>query len=400
MFPSQRFAANLAKTLLIALLAIPAIRSIAEKDKPVSENRKLAAFPAHPESWESVLKYPAQLDKWINDHFGYRSRFLALNNRIRYALFKQFPTAQVIEGQNGRIFLSTHEAHYAPFAAIHMTCGYQFSEHDKIAGQLNAFHTRLAALGMNARLLIGPSSPSVYPDELPEWLANRCRASVPPFDEITKPQRLTAAARSFAYFPLEEMRSESARTDVIPKTWFHWAGAGARTVVEKSVGRFWGIAPDEGTALKTKTESLPSDLSHIFPGVQLRSDIETIDFSGSGVEECTGGKCFPAHAGIMEKLGDVSRYRNPQAPKERLILVTDSFGRYIAGWYARYFRDVMHISTNFVATLNAEETQQLQDFLLQQAKAGEVVFVYHDAGVLAGRVGIDHKKIFAKSVAD
>jgi hypothetical protein len=392
----QRLMTHSAKIILISLLAAPAILSFSGKEQAATENRKLAAFPAKPRSWDAALKYPAQLDVWINDHFGFRNALVKLNNKVRYALFDQFPTAQVIAGKDGRIFLSTHEAHYAPYAAINITCGYQFNEYDKIALQLNQLHAAFRKSGIDVKLLIAPSSPIVYAEELPDWLATRCMSSIHPFDEITKANRLEPSVRSAIYYPLEEMRAMKPHAMALPKTWFHWAGEGAQLVAQRSAEHFWNVKADDTKPLVTRVERLPSDLSHLFPGVKLASPVTTIDFAASGVEECSGGHCFPEAQDIMDKLGDVSRYRNEKAPRGKLILVTDSFGRYIAGWYSRYYRDVMHISTNAVDRLSEAEMTRLRQLLLEQGRVGDVLFLYHDAGVLAGRAGIDLKKIAPK----
>lgn len=393
---AQQLKGNAAKIILVALFAIPAIRAASTTDQSATENRRLAAFPAAPSSWQETLKYPAKLDTWINDHFGYRDRFLKLNNRVRHALFEQFPTAQVIAGRDDRIFLSTHEAHYAPYAAIHLTCGYRFGEHGKIAEQINAWHAAFKASGIDARLLIAPSSPALYVEELPGWLAAQCRSAVPPIAEILKAERLPQPVRSSVYYPLEELRAAGGGAALVPKTWFHLTGAGSRLLAEKSVARFSDANANSGAgpALKTRMETQPSDLSHLFPGVRLASEVEAIDFAASEVTECAGGKCYPEMQEAMEKLGDVSRYRNTRAAKGSLIILSDSFGRYSAPWFSRYYRDVMHVSTNAADRLSASEMKQLREWLLEQGKRGEVLFLYHDAGVLAGRVGMDLKKIF------
>jgi hypothetical protein len=390
---TQRVMAHSSKILLVSLLAVPAVLSFSGKEQAATENRTLATFPAKPRSRDAILKYPAQLDAWINDHFGFRQALVKLNNKVRYALFGQFPTIQVIAGKNGRIFLSAHSADFPPYGAINLPCGYQFSEYDKIAMELTRFHAAFREMGIDAKLLIAPSSPLVYAEELPDWLAKRCLSSVHPFDEIMKPGRLEPFVRAATYYPLDEMRALKPIAAALPKTWFHWAGDGAQLVAQKSVEYFWKTKTEDAKPLVTKVKRLPSDLAHMFPGVSLPSDVTTIDFAASGIDECVGGRCFPEAEDVMNKLGDVSRYRNEKAPKPKLILVTDSFGHYIAGWYSRYYRDVLHISTNSADTLSDAEKSRLRQLLLEQARTGDVLFVYHDGGVLSGRIGLDQNKL-------
>lgn len=389
----QRLTGNAAKIVLVVLLAVPALRSMTGSSQLEGENRKLAEFPAAPASWQETLKFPARLDQWINDHFGYRDRLLKLNNRVRHALFGTFPTVQVISGQNGRIFMSAHEANFPPYTAIHPTCGFQFHDHEKIAGQMNAMHAAFRGWGIDAKLVIAPSSPAVYQEELPGWLAQRCARSVPPFRNILVPERLSPPVLASVYYPIEELRAARAEGEVIPKTWFHLTGFGSRLLTQKSVERLWNIKADEGTTLKTRIETQTSDLAHLFPGVKLSSKVEAIDFAASGIEECKGAKCYPALQDALEKLGDVNRYRNERAPKERLIMLSDSFGQYSAGWYARYYRDVIHFSTNTLGRLSDGELASLRNFLREEGKRSDVLFFYHDTGVLTGRIDLDLKKL-------
>lgn len=96
---------------------------------------------------------------------------------------------------------------------------------------------------------------------------------------------------------------------------------------------------------------------------------------------------------IAQKLSDVSRYRNERAPAKRLVLFSDSYGHYVAGAYAPFFREVMHFSTNALTLLNQEELAALRKTLSQQDGKQMLLFVYHDASVLNGRVEVDRKML-------
>ena len=119
--------------------------------------------------------------------------------------------------------------------------------------------------------------------------------------------------------------------------------------------------------------------------------MEFIDYAASMIDSCEGPQCFPELGAIARKLGDVSRYRNKRAPAERLILFSDSYGHYVAGAYAPFFREVMHFSTNSLALLNQEELTALHTVLSQGDGKQKLLFVYHDASVITGRVEADRK---------
>lgn len=100
-------------------------------------------------------------------------------------------------------------------------------------------------------------------------------------------------------------------------------------------------------------------------GYELRSDVETTDFAASDVSEAQAANANLELQKAMETLGDVSRYRNTRATKGSLIILSDSFGRYSASWYSRFYRDVMHISTNAAARVGMDLKKIFPDALVE-----------------------------------
>jgi hypothetical protein len=380
-----------AKAILLGLLMVPAAVALLPGGAKNTEQRHLSPTPALPHSVPEALKYPGQLDAWVNDNFGLRASLLALHKQIRFSLFGQFPTIQVISGKDGRIFLSAHQKTDPPYSAIFSSFGYQIDPAPVITDQINHFSTLVRSRGLDARLLIVPSSSVVHADQLPGWLRTRVDPASIPMLKVLESPRLEAAARDKLYFPYKEMRAEAAAgMDVFPKTWFHWMGDGPRTVAGLTMERFWGTGKDQGVPLATKIEKMPSDLSHMFPGIELGSEVRAIDYQASAVEACIGPTCFgETLRPTMEKLWQMSTYRNPKAPRGRLVIVSDSFGLPVAGWYSRYYKEVVHLCTNNMDQLAEQELQPIRTYLFDEAKGGDLLFLYHDVTVHAGRIGAD-----------
>jgi hypothetical protein len=259
-----------------------------------------------------------------------------------------------------------------------------------LAVQLNHFFSTYVGLGLDPRLIIVPSSPVLYPEDLPSWLAVRCGSSIVPIQRVLMESTLMPEMRVRTYYPIDAMRSLEPNVHAIPKTWFHWAGVGPRVAAAESVRRFWPLPAPQRT-LMTKVESRSSDISHLFEGVRLSSDMEVIDNAASMIDSCEGPQCFPELGAIAQKLGDVSRYRNERAPAERLVLFSDSYGHYVAGAYAPFFREVMHFSTNSLSLLSQEELAALRKVLVRSDGKQKLLFVYHDGSVLTGRVEADRQ---------
>jgi hypothetical protein len=381
---------------VIALLGLPAVLAILKPVAPISENRTLSSFPSRPSSMETALAYPAKLDGWINDHFGLRNTLVKLNNRIRYTLFRQFPTSQVIEGKDGRIFLAAHATTHTPHSAIFLSCGAETDslriDVNGISGQARNLIEGAKRAGINAKMLVAPSSPALYAKQLPTWLAARCNAASPPVPRVLASPTLSDETRAAIQYPIDIARRIDQTDDYIPKHWFHWAGAGPRIVAEESTKSLLGIETSGTPPLVSHKESAPSDISHLFPGVTLKSVIEVADLQASGVKVCFGASCFPETPAAAARLGEVARYINDKAPARRLVLLSDSFGAYIAGWYSPFFREVVHLSTNNLGLLAPEDIAALRKQFLNGAPDDHVLFLYHDGSFLANRMKIDQEK--------
>lgn len=353
-------------------------------------------MPKLPRSSGDLLAYTRQLEPWINDHFGFRTSLIKLNNRLRHAFFNQFPTIQVISGRQGRIFLSSHATTLAEYSAITIPCGYTPTSSDKVARQLNSLHESFAHEGIDARIMIVPSSPIIYAEELPGWLEKRCGSVSSPIESMLASPQLEADTRKAIYFPKAEMIRLKETIPVFPKTWFHWAGAGPRDVAGSSVEFFWNIPRQAGQPIAERVVRAPSDISHLFPGIELASEIDYPDHAKSLIDACLGPQCFPSIGAAANKLQEVAFYRNPSAPEQRLIILSDSFGQFIASWYPRYFKEVIHFSTNALDQLDAKETAQFKAFIKSQAEAAHVMVLYHDGSVLWDRPAQDQENLFTK----
>jgi hypothetical protein len=384
-----------AKALIVLLFSIPLLAMLVMKDAGTGENRNLAALPATPHGWRDTLAYPGQIDLWLNDHLGLRKQLIELNNLVRFKLFKQFQTHQLILGHHGRVFLSAYNPAEAPYSGIQSICGYGIGADTvtAVVNHINLFNRTMREQRLGGRLMIVPSAPMVYAEDLPDWLRARCASTTAPIQRVMASPLLQQP--ELVLYPLAELRAIRANAAVFPSTYFHWAGAGARLGAELSMQRFWPGQGVEAPPLRTGTEAHASDVAHMFPGVKLDSRVETADLAASGVTACSGAPCYPEMAAVASKLWGINRYGNPAAPLPRLVLITDSFGIALGPWYARYYRDVLQISTNDFGQLSPAEVVRLKAVLFQRESPQHLLFVYHDGTVQGGgRIEADINVLF------
>ncbi|MYM68454.1 hypothetical protein GTP45_16680 [Pseudoduganella sp. FT55W] len=384
-----------AKLLLVALFGIPAVLYLPRaSDKGPNENRHLAPWPKLPDSVAALPVFNAQIDAWVNDHFGLRDQLVVLNTRLRYALFRQFPTHQIIEGKEGRLFLSTYQPQEPPYSGILSICGYGNSYAPLLERDINRLVEVTQREGINARLLVVPSSPVVNTRQLPSWVARLCNTTSPLMQQVLASPTLSPQARDKIYYPLNEMRQAAAEEELFPRTFFHWAGRGPRLVSDWTEQRFWGMQPQQATPYVSERQVKPSDVGQVFRGLEKPSQVEVMNTGASGIEMCESPACFgEALQPALSKVGEVSRYRNPKAPRGRLVLISDSFGLPAAIWFARYYKEVAHIGTNSIEQLNPAELEQLRHLVFDGRATDDVLVLYHDGTAQARRISKDFKAL-------
>lgn len=389
---ARTLAAHAAKIAIVSVLALPLLVTLRAAPGASQELRELAPVPAMPTSWGQLLAWPAAADAWINDHFGWRAQMVAGYARLRHDLFGRFPTSQVIAGRDGRIFLAAHSKQAEAYSAIRLSCGWGFNGRAGIVAEINRFAHVFQARGIDARLLVVPSSPIMYSEQLPPWQAERCHPGDAPAYKVLAAPGLEPAARERVYFPLSEMRAMGTQVQFIPLTFFHWMGSGSQAVAAMTEEHFWHRGKGFGKPIPLVARRKPSDIGWMFPGIEHDSIADEPDYSGTTITPCLGADCFPELKGVMAKLDTAARYTN-SAPGlgGRLVMITDSYG-YAAGQaFARYHSEVVQVSTNMLARLDADEVAQLRSLLLRPGSGDEVLFLYHDASLYSDRIRDDLK---------
>lgn len=377
-----------ARLCIIGMLGVPALLSAggALLGRPsaadTEENRHLATLPAWPVTAQAWFEAPAKLTAWVNDHFGLRKKLVKLNNRVRFRLFNEFSTMQMVAGEHGRYFLGSHSATGKPFEAMTVTCGRLFDAAADKPQYISTMLRQYDQAGLHPRLLIIPSAPVVHGDETPAWMRAECMATDTPVTRMLR--HLHADTARAVYYPLAEMRAIKQKEELFPRLWFHWTGPGLDQVTRLSISHFWQRPLDASPPLQTVSYDAHSDLPHLFMGMNLQNRITRPNPGATGVKDCLGEHCYPEIDDIARMLKDVSRYHNPKAPPRRLLIISDSFGSRISAWYARYYRDVEQFATNTVPFLRPDQAARLRAYLYRDPANTDILLLYHDAGVLTG----------------
>jgi hypothetical protein len=369
--------------VFFALLVLPVSGQLMGFDGSGStrENRTLAPAPSWSDGWAGALAFPQQTDAWLRDHFGFRVALIRTNSRLRYALFHEAPTRQVLFGKRNRLFLSgPDESH--PYSIITYLCGIDVQPAQVKAAAVGVRKLLQAAATDAPRAIFVaiPSAPILYAEDLPDWLGQHCTG---PSTMQRVIQRLNddPALTGRVIYPIQALIAAKQTGRVIPLHNFHWSGHGASAAATMIAQQVLGLQP--GITIPVVEQVTASDLSNMVPGLDLSDRVIIPDYSAAGLTYCYARpECLPElPPAFATTISDLSRIIAPQAGARKLLLLTDSYGAFIAPWFAAWFGEVRHISTNTINRLSADDRSILRDFLFRQYRPDDVIFLYHDGAV-------------------
>ncbi|MFZ6876193.1 hypothetical protein ACO0LF_29365 [Undibacterium sp. Di27W] len=367
--------------IFLGILLTPALVHISGKMPGTSaENRALAAKPLLPHTLTDTLKFPAAVDAYLNDHFGLRSKLVAWNNQLRYYLLGDVNAVQLTAGKDGYLFFNSHAAN-TPLAMVDFLCGKNVTQKDRaeIVRTASGFMQMAVQTKAESYLLLAPTKPVVYADKLPDWLQQQCAQYTPTLPGIVTALQALPELKDKVIYPLAEMQALKASTAVFPKTTFHWTGNGPEPVAQLVAEKY--LHRNRLLTLTTTLHDVASDMQQFLPGVALMVPTYDPDYVKLGISACEGVACFPEFVDTASKIGDVTRYRHEHRKGPKLLMITDSFGHGIAGFFSEYYAEVWHVSVNDINQLSEKERIRFRQILLNDYAPDQILYVFHDASV-------------------
>ncbi len=363
------------------LIGLPASLQLLQRQPMTLENRAPAPPPALPHDLQAWLALPGHLDAWFADRFGLRAPMLRLNNWLRWKLFGELSSTQIVVGRNGRLFLGAHDASQ-PDSLIRATCGDGIGDAviAEAAARIEAALATPPLAGRDATLLIVPTAPRLYPEDVPDRLAQACRAAVPAADRLARLLATTPVAAEVVY-PLALMQSLKSRMAVIPPEHFHWAGEAPLRVAELVAESQWHLP--KLVSLKLRRERRGSDLNTLNPGIDAGSMIDEPVVREIGLRTCVAAACAAATGLPPSLLAPLEVYRR-DGPGGRLLVVGDLFGDEIGRDFTEYFAEIWLLHLNLMPAVPLAERPALTTALLARFAPPHILVVYHDAGALGG----------------
>ena len=303
------------------------------------DNRPLRAAPKAPASTEELIQWPRRFEAYLADHFGLRRYLIRADMFLRWNVFGESTTPLLLPGRNGRIFRADGEPRYR---SVLSTCGAYGDDAWRalISASIAEALRKAAAKLPDTKVLVIPSAPALYTQDLPEWVERACRDRVPLAPDLIG--RLPADLRGTVLYASGPLSALPPSVPLIPKKDFHWAGRGVRLFVQALAERDFGLKP-KARAVWTEQE-VPVELAFAF-GRWFMHRVEQPDWKASGIELCIGaGECFrePAFAAVDFTRG-TWRLKRTNGP-ERLLILGDSFATAASSVLIDYFDEVVTVN--------------------------------------------------------
>jgi alginate O-acetyltransferase complex protein AlgJ len=140
-----------------------------------TEKRRLAELPTLELKPGSLATLPSRFEAYFNDHFGYRNLFIRRYNRIMKKYFAKSPVPDVLIGKNNWLFF-TESNLIDDFVGAD-----PFTQAELETWRSNLEHKRdwLAKHGIRYLFVVAPNKQTIYPEYLPDYLAERPRPKSP-----------------------------------------------------------------------------------------------------------------------------------------------------------------------------------------------------------------------------
>ena len=305
------------------------------------ENRLPARWPVFTGLGRS-REFITGVEKYFDDHFGFRNRLVRLNHHWKGQLFRDPGTSPVVMvGRDGWLFFSGDHA----IGECARTEVFSQQELENWRRLLEMRRDWLRARGGKYLFVVPPDKHTVYPEYLPDWLE--------PGTGPTKVQQLVSymkAHSTVGVLDLSQALVEAKKTRAVYlKTDTHWNAFGGfigyRAVVEALARQMPGLQPLPLDALgwKRVPSAKGGDLTRLMGATDRYSETETwqpvVLKPMAMLEEVYDTVHFP-YGGIKETRPVLTLNTNACG---KVIVVRDSFA---GAWYSylgQHFKEAIYL---------------------------------------------------------
>ena len=322
------------------LLAVPGLLLFALKGTQQSgENRAMAEMPAF--KFSKMDAFPSQFDRFVNDHFPFRSLLLDLS--FQYSLINhQSPIPQVVIGKND--FLFSGEVERALFEG---TLDFPEEKMKVIVDELLERQARYLREGTRFYVVVAPTAYEIYPEYLPDYLQ---RTNETATDRFCRMMSEKAPQIPFLYLK-EKMQQSKQFGRLYYKNDNHWNPLGgyyATDAILNMMSQDYSQLPDNINDKFTLTSCTRTygNLGNMLVVLNRFRNLATdTDYRVSFIDSAQYALCenperkYKAPAGFAYPWEYEWRYTTNQEQHPKILVIRDSYCAAIIPFLTPWFKE-------------------------------------------------------------
>ncbi|MDP5070179.1 MAG: hypothetical protein NWQ45_04700, partial [Congregibacter sp.] len=302
--------------------------------------------------------------------------------QFQFYVFGDSPVANVDVGDAGFVFLNSHNVEH-PHSAISSLCTPNARQIEKTRAAMTALASVARSYGATMTFAIVPSKPLLYPERLPatvpETLRKAC-LSLKPAQSAAGQLKLAARSADIddegyrVFFPFGALYAMRDQPAFYPPGNFH---ASSMINHEFAAGLLdlMDIEPGAAFARSGRLKMIRADLNMM--GFNRRVQAWTYPYADYAVvfkhREPAWVKRY------YSKARDFGQFEAAHPASQRsALLLSNSFGHYMAPHLAIGFRSLRHINVN---ALDASEAVSFLRQVLEKVQPDDVIYLIHDGGI-------------------
>ena len=289
----------------------------------LEENRVLSSRPELKLDRKSLAAYPAKLEAYFNDSFGFRKRLIAWLSFTKVAALGVSSSPNVVLGQSGWLYYGDLDIPY--YRAMQPLTDAQLRSWQRVLEDRQEW---LADRGIPYLVVFAPLKSTVYPEFMPAAY-NRIRT-------ISRLDQLMAHLKAHSNLAVLDLRQpildEKARHQVYYRTDTHWNNRGAYvgyTQIVKTLARWFPqLEPLPIAAFEESFFSEPGRDLALLLGVRNYFWDRYVDLKS--VRPARAHPVEPAPlAGKLPTLGPDIVYEQPDEQLPSAVMFRDSFANWL-----------------------------------------------------------------------
>ena len=330
--------------LFLGFIYLPLFLSIIQEDKEVSqsEKRKLARLPFLELNLKSLTDFPDGFEKYYNDHFGLREKFVLAYNFLYFKILRKSNLPSVTVGPGEWLFYNS-EGVLLDYLGLMQHQPDQYEIWKRTLEDRQEWFVKQGILYLFA---VAPSKMMIYPEKLPDRV--RKKAGTPVLDELE--QYLAKSSTFTGYVDLRsDLLEAKQKQQVYFRTDTHWNPDGAYVAYLSIMERIKEWFPDVRIVPQSSLKKNPSihsgdicismnlaniiseeaDKTEISPACTTEDYVKMREFVHPNSEFAGNANYLPIKNGCKG---------NPV----KALIIHDSFGLFLRPYFNETFGEVIY----------------------------------------------------------